>query len=221
MNKTLGLCLISLGACAVMVGAASWREKSAAPDLGPLDIAMQKRFEVPENFGMSRLLQIPDHAKTPVLASADARKAADALKTQGWNVNFYLGGRELFDPKVDVLAAPRLLPSQMQQSSSKAPRLARPLQRALRGPVPVGAETGKTPQPDQLQIAEHARQALQLLMDDKTKSEFRSQEGQWNLVAYPVKATKKECASCHRNSQPSPQVGDVLGVTVYTYRRAL
>ncbi len=218
MNKTLGLCLLSVSACALIVGAATLREKTAAPDLEPLDTAMHARFEVPENFGMGRLFQRPEHATKPVLASAAARKASVELKSQGWNVNFYLGGRELLDPKVDVLAKPRLIP---QQATDKMIRIQEPPQRALRGPVPVGIEAEKMPNPDQLQIAEKSRQALQSLMADKTKSEFRSQIGDWNLVAYPVNATQKECVSCHRGSKPSPQIGDTLGVTVYAYRRAL
>lgn len=223
MNKTLGLCLLSLVAGASMVSAARWREATVSPELGPLDKAMHDRFEVPENFGMGRIVMMPAHVTAPVFASAEARKAADELKNQGWDVNFYLGGRELFDPKVDVLAPPRVLLSEMRTQQAKMkgkPVFTRP-QRALRGPVPAGIENKKAPNKlNPLEVAEISRQALRTLMDDKTKTEFRSHLGDWSLVAYPVKATKKSCAGCHSDSKPTPQVGDVLGVTVYAYRRA-
>ena len=212
MNKSLGLCLVSLAACATLVGAAKWREATATPDLAPLDKAMQVRFEVPEGFGMGREFRIPEHTKTPILSSSAAREAVAVLRAQGWDVNFYLGGRELLDPNRKNRSLAR------QQSSLGL--INQPF-RDLRGPVALMPPAQQNA-PDRDAISAQAKLALEA---DQAQ-DYHSRVGQWQLAAYPVTATKQACVRCHdtpenrRQLGRAPKIGDTLGVTVYAYRRA-
>ena len=157
MKKSLGLLLISLGAGATLVGAAKWREsrEMAGPDLAPLDKAMQVRFEVPEGFGMGRLAgerENNDHTRTPTLSSAAAYNAARDLRAQGWDVNFYLGGRELLDPNRKNRSLAR------QQSSLGL--INQPF-RDLRGPVAL-MPSAQQNAPDRDEISAQAKLALEV-----------------------------------------------------------
>ena len=230
MKTSLSLILVSLGACALLAGAARWREATATPTLAPLDKAMHDRFEVPENFGMGRLVTMPEHVSTPVLSSSAARQAARVLEAQGWDVNFYLGGRELLDlhRKIRSIGAGRLAPQSAQQSrqwsllrSSPHLRLVNQPFRDLRGPVALMPTAGQDA-PDRDEVGALAKLALQA---DNPRG-YRGYVGEWKLAAYPVPATKQACVDCHNSPENRRQlgrpvkVGDTLGVTVYAFRHA-
>jgi len=175
---------------------------------------MHDRFEVPEGFGMGRVVAIPDHVGTPILSSSTARQAARVLQAQGWDVNFYLGGRELLEPnrKIRSLGA--------QQSSLRRRLINQPF-RDLRGPValmPIANQDA----PDRDEVGAQAKQALKA---DNPQG-YHGRVGEWKLAAYRVPATKQACVSCHDSPENRRQlgrplkIGDSLGVTAYAFRRA-
>ena len=212
MNKSLGLLLIALAGGVTLVGAAKWREANEAPDLVPLDKAMQARFEVPIGFGMSREFRLPDHSDTPILAAPAAREAVNVLRVQGWEVNFYLGGRELLEPKRKN--------SSLGAKQSSLGLIDQPF-RDLRGPVLL-TSTAQIEPPDRDEIGVQAKLALEA----NNPQGYHDRVGEWRLAAYPVTATKPACVSCHNSPENRKQlgrpvkVGDTLGVTLYAFRRA-
>lgn len=211
MKNSLGLFFISLVVCAVL-GVMRWREAKAIPDpdFTPLNQAIHSSFEVREGFGMGRFAGMIAHARRPVFSSPIARDAAKVLWEQGWEVNFYLGGRDLFrKEKLETSAATTYVELKDQTF------------RDLRGPVVmVPSENQNAPLRDA--VVAQAKTAFLANMSQG----YRSQVGEWRLLSYPVKATKASCVGCHQNPEARRQlgrplkIGDTLGVTIYVYRRA-
>jgi hypothetical protein len=177
-----------------------------------LNQCIQDRFRNLDRFGMSRM-SVHSWSFYPV--TPEERSAVTRLREDGWEVGFYLGGREL-------LERPGITEAEWNEADESSFR------RAVSKPISI---TGQEPPPDlprPWELWGHARKAL--AASDVADS-YTASVGRWSIDARPVRADRQVCLKCHdeggATAFPSPdeeggrplRVGDALGVAIYVYAR--
>jgi hypothetical protein len=182
-----------------------------------LDECLQKRFSDANGglFGIDRVTPPTEHLRSFHPTALEEREAVSELERGGWQVGFYLAGRQVLEPKPEHrlqyggyrgFGGPIVISPQM--------RLDRPIERLE---LPEAGD-----------LWERAQKAM-LSFDSKDQYDFSF--GKWSMVARPIRA-RESCLKCHNNAKyegavpishaPSPtpvKVGDALGAAIYAYAR--
>ncbi len=175
------------------------------PDRGlvnTLDRVVQERFEkIDDTFGMERILRIdqPYHSEfrrfTPV-GKAEKQAVAE-VSEQGWDAILLVGSRIVTRTHPDherrVMSQPLVL-------TGEKPHAALPNGQKI---LPAGTRAA---------FAAFA----------KGKAAHELQVDAWHMVARPIRASRKECLSCHKKDADGKRlkIGDPLGVAIYGFAPA-
>jgi hypothetical protein len=186
---------------AVLIPAAPARLDSVPDEISRLDECIQLRFLDAKAFGMRRILPMQYHGlRTFQPENATERGVVDQLRQKGYEVAFYLIGRNaLIDRTQLEMLNPR-------RSAVQGPAFITPL------------HAGDFPQPDTL--LEQGRRAL--LSFQKGEGYDIGKAG-WTVAMRPLRASNERCVQCHVAGAASAgksklKIGDALGVALYVYR---
>ena len=175
--------------------------------LSSLDDCIQLRFLDTGAFGINRIL--PLHGVRQFRpANAAERAAVDALEQKGYEVAFFLAGRQILHPSGGAAIGGILFVD---------PRS------GIQGPAYITrlAKTGDLPKPEVLLA--HARAALTSFDDGNTSNTYETKNGGWSVLLRPLRAASATCVQCHTRgaggSNANLKVGDAIGVVLYVYRR--
>lgn len=206
--------LLCVAAVPIAVALSGPRE----PNLGTvntLDRLIQERFETLDmvNFGISRIASTPEHSEFRRLRpeTPAEREVVRELEKEGLEALFLVAGRRA------IQAAKSLAPERKPAAADNShPSLHHFSLRAVSRPIRLTA--GSTPAPDPRQVLPHAAAAFQRF-ERAGSHEFRV--GSWDVVARPLRATRKECLSCHQKDESGRPLGlgDALGVAMYAFAR--
>jgi hypothetical protein len=185
-----------------------------------LDECIQKRFSKADDgmFGMARVPTGAEHVRSFLPATLEESEVVSELERGGWQVGFYLAGRQVLGLKPE-----HKLPYGGGYPGFGGPILISPQMRQDRPIEQIGL-------PDLGDLWERAQKAM-LSFDSKDQYDFSF--GKWSMAARPIRAGES-CLRCHNNVKyghgdavprshaPSPtpvKVGDALGAAIYAYAR--
>jgi len=214
------------------IAAAIQQNRKANPDeltaeCGPLeslDRVVQERFRKIDNrFGRYRVTPATLHINYFTPETPEEKQVLDDLVASGWEVAFYLAGRQILSSQ----------PAKGERNLSE-PR------RNMAGPIYMTPPyVPEADLPEHYELLEHAKNALKSFA---RKDEYNFKIGRWTYLARPIRA-QEYCLSCHNNAKPEKiatprivtseldlnrenarsntpiKVGDALGVAIYAYTR--
>ncbi len=178
-----------------------------------LNRCIQARFHNLEAFGMSRM---GVHSRGFYPKTPEEKVAVSGLREGGWEVGFYLGGRELLERS-------GITEAEWYEGGKYD------FNRTISESVAVGRAREAPDLPRPWELWGHARKAL--AASDVADS-YTASIGRWSIDARPVRADRQACLKCHdeggATAFPPPdgegerplRVGDALGVVIYAYARA-
>jgi hypothetical protein len=165
-----------------------------ASPIESLDRCIQYRLHDFQGFGVSRLIDVPQHLYRFTPETPDEASAVEELRKAGRDVVLYLGGRGLLDPARDAQDEPigaRTFSPAINVTEPAPSNL--PLTRALRvlGRKSLAASAAGEP--------------------------VSGSVGRWRIDVRPVRADRQDCVDCHSPKEAGPglRIGDALGVVVY------
>lgn len=176
----------------------------AAGSIEPLDYCIQRRLHDLEGFGISRLMDVPQHMYRFRPETSDESSAVAKLRWSGRAVAIYLGGLGLLDPG----------PNPDKE----------PLGRRTFSPAIEVTGTGTIAAPPASILRALGRKALAA---SSAGEPVAGTVGRWRIDVRPVRADRQACIDCHASRDPQlpplPAVpggrvlgiGDALGVVVY------
>jgi hypothetical protein len=179
--------------------------RGASSSIEPLDRCIQYRLHDLEGFGISRLMDVPQHLYRFTPETPDESSAVAGLRWSGTAVAIYLGGIGLLDEARDTAVEP----------------LGR---RAFSPAIEVtGTATLDLPPIGTLRALGRKSLAASAAGEPVT-----STVGRWRIDVRPVRADRQACIDCHDSQRPDlypplpgrpdgPRlgIGDALGVVVY------
>lgn len=189
---------VSFVALATMRIAATPARLDSVPDaISLLDECIQLRFLDAKAFGMRRILPMQYHGlRTFQPENATERAVVDQLRQRGYEVAFYLVGRNAladrtFDPRRSAVQGPAFI-------------------------TPI--HWGEFPQPDAL--LDDGRRAL---LSFQKREGYEIRKAGWTVAMRPLRASNEACVQCHladaaSTANPKLKIGDALGVALYVYR---
>lgn len=199
MNRQLFAFVFTAALGLGVVAAAAPRPTPDRGLVNTLDRVVQERFEMIEsNFGFERMLRVdqPYHREFRHFVPADdaEKRAVADVGEQGWDAILIVGSR-IVSP-----AHPR---------------------RFLSVPLVLSAEKPHAPLPDR-QKALPAKAGAAFAAFAKGKPAYEFEADAWHMVARPIRASRKECLSCHKKDADGKRlkVGDPLGVAIYGFSPA-
>ena len=178
-------------------------KNSEPPHISRLDECIQRRFLATKTFGMSRVLPREFHGiRMFQPENATERAVVSELKQKGYEVAFYLAGRNT------------LTPALLRRSLVQGPAYI----------TPVHEEQ----LPNSADLLADSRDAL---ISFETSGGYDIRKAGWMVAMRPLRASNETCVQCHiagpgsAGSQflgvPSQlKIGDPLGVAMYVYRTA-
>ena len=199
MRMIISVSFIALAA--VLIAATPARLDSIPDEISRLDECIQLRFLDAKAFGMRRILPMQYHGlRTFQPENATERAVVDQLRQKGYEVAFYLVGRNALTDQTQV-------------------RMLNPRRSPVQGPAfitPIRA--GEFPQPDTL--LDDGRRAL--LWFQKGEG-YDIGKAAWTVAMRPLRASNQGCVQCHvaataSAGDPKLKIGDALGVALYVYR---
>lgn len=184
------------------------------------DRAIQQRFLTEPNFGIRRIVIIPEpnpHLETFYPKNHEEKTSVTDFEKEGWKVNLYLFGRR---------AMPKSADSKESKKFSIEYRLNKPL------PVTKGLKAEGLPKAEKL--LKEVKTAFLEFQNPNSPNEnsYEFNIGEWAYVAKPVRAVNQSCLKCHtdyviisklENNQYKfrrRQVGDTNGVLVYGFSKS-
>ena len=177
------------------------------PEISRLDECIQVRFLATKTFGMSRVLPRGFHGiRMFQPENSTERAVVSQLKQKGYEVAFYLAGRNTLTPS----AAPDIL----RRSLVQGPAYITPLH--------------EEQLPNAAALLADSRDAL---ISFETSGGYDIRKAGWTVAMRPLRASNETCVQCHivgpgsAGSQllgvPSQlKIGDPLGVAMYVYRQS-
>ena len=210
--------LLALGIGGVTVHAARplfpsgiWRGAApGAPLVNALDRCVQQRFATVEDdrFGTSREVSLTFHEplKGQKGASPAELAALGSLRAARWDAVFLLVARDTRSVPPALASAPGA-PLHPARTPPALPKL------VLTGTVP------RVPLPEDAELRPRAEAALAAFA---TRSSYEFRTGAWHVVARPIRASGRQCLSCHRQDASGRpiRVGDPLATALYAFTRA-
>lgn len=187
----------------------------------PIDECIQELFSKADfRFGMTRVPTRISHIKYFAPSNAKEEEAVRELEASGWDVGFYLAGRQILGDKPDLLA--------ISVYADKHP--------VIGGPISITGSAQKAPDnskpvvmPDPAELWDEGQKAMRAF---KSSNRYEFSIGKWNVEARPIRA-REGCLKCHSNKPASADVigfdmtpskapikiGDALGVAMYAYAK--
>jgi hypothetical protein len=212
-KRTLAVAVVGLGAL-VATGAFSPTDRQqriaermargASTSIGPLDRCVQYRLHDLEGFGISRLMDVPQHLYRFTPETSDEYAAVAELRGSGHAVAIYLGGLGLLDRARDP---------------DDEPLGRRTFSRAI-----DVTGTGTLALPPVSALRALGRKSLAA---SPAGEPVASTVGRWRIDVRPVRADRHACIDCHASRNPDlpplprppgdrdVRIGDALGVVVY------
>ncbi len=166
--------------------------RDPAASIEALDYCIQRRLHDFEGFGLSRLVDVPQHLDRFEPETSDESAAVARLRDSGRVVAIFLGGRGLLDPARDA---------------DKEPLGAR----TFSPPVDVTGTGGLT-LPAAAPLRALGRKALAA---SPAGEAVAGAVGRWRIDVRPVRADRQACIDCHAPRTRDLRIGDALGVVVY------
>ncbi len=172
---------------------------------------IQTRFHTLDDFGISRLPLVHQHAMRFDPETPEEKESVSRLRDAGWDVAFYLGSRKLLGPE----------PSKAEWAETDELSKLRAISRAIH----VTDTVALAELPDPRDLWAHGREVL----GGTPAGPLPGTLGRWSVVASPIRADRKACLDCHRAGgvayvpagDTGPlRVGDALGVVVFVYSRS-
>ncbi|HEY2158859.1 MAG TPA: hypothetical protein VGH33_24730 [Isosphaeraceae bacterium] len=213
-KRSLTVAVVGLGA--LMASAAfsttDLRERTAerlarraSSSIEPLDRCIQYRLHNLEGFGISRLMDVPQHLYRFTPETPDEASAVSGLRWSGTAVAIYLGGLGLLDRARDTGKEPLGF-------------------RAFSPAIDVTGTATLDPPPASA-LRALGRKALAA---SPAGEPVTGTVGRWRIDVRPVRADRQDCIDCHDSRRPDlyPRlpgrpdrrplgIGDALGVVVY------
>lgn len=196
-------------------GASVVRSVAMTSPVDALDYTIQERFRTIKGFGISRISVVPEHMHEFDPESGDEKAAVAELRSQGWDVGFYLGGRGLLELPLSE--------TEWDKSDTRGwPR------RTISKPIVIAGDSTPSDLPRPWELQEIGREALEASV---TGDRFTASLGRWSVDVRPIRASRAECLKCHapngianlrshgKNQDAELRIGDALGVAIYLYAR--
>jgi hypothetical protein len=191
-----------------------FRSVSRASPIEVLNYSVQERFRTIDGFGMARLPVVPQHVDLFDPKTPEEKAAVEDLRSRGWTVGLYLGGRGLLEPPMSE--------SEWENAGEHSHR------KAISKPIVISGQATPAglPKPWELQII--GRKALDAAA---ASDRYEASLGRWSVDARPIRANRAACLKCHTaegatgfrprglNQETDLRLGDALGVAVYVYAR--